>query len=104
MIGGRISPESAIAETAECSILAELLRPSVQILLMCSRRSCQNVNHLSYEIMGYKVLPATTDDFKFFVPPLFKAMGSAGFVRTLWPDNETERGQTIATERFLAEL
>lgn len=54
--------------------------------------------------MGLEILPATTEDFKFFVPPLFKAMGSTGFVRTLWPDNQTERGQELATQRSMAEL
>jgi hypothetical protein len=54
--------------------------------------------------MGFEILPATNEDFKFFIPPLFKAMGLAHFVATLWPDNQTEQGQQRAMERFMAEM
>ena len=54
--------------------------------------------------MNFKILPATKEDFKFFIPPLFKAMGPAHFVATIWPDNQTEQGQKRAIERFMAEM
>ncbi|KAL1604057.1 hypothetical protein SLS60_005649 [Paraconiothyrium brasiliense] len=54
--------------------------------------------------MSFEILPATKEDFKFFIPPLFKAMGLAHFVATLWPDNQTEQGQQRAIQRFMTEM
>jgi hypothetical protein len=54
--------------------------------------------------MPFQILPATKEDFRSFIPPLFKAMGTAHFVATLWPDNQAEQGQQRAIERFMAEL
>ncbi|KAJ4299109.1 hypothetical protein N0V90_004353 [Kalmusia sp. IMI 367209] len=54
--------------------------------------------------MGLEILPATKEDFTFFIPPLFKAMGLAHFVATLWPDNQTEQGQQRIIKRFMAEM
>lgn len=54
--------------------------------------------------MTIQILPASDENFQFFVPPLFKAMGMAGFVEALWPDNQSEEGQKNAIDRWLAEM
>jgi hypothetical protein len=53
--------------------------------------------------MSFEVLPATSDDYPLFIPPLFGTMGAAGYVAGLYPDNRTEEGQRKATERFIIE-
>ncbi|KAF2008737.1 hypothetical protein BU24DRAFT_415486 [Aaosphaeria arxii CBS 175.79] len=54
--------------------------------------------------MNYEILPIVKGDFKYFIPPLFRSMGFAHFVATLWPDNQTDQGQQRAIERFMAEM
>jgi hypothetical protein len=54
--------------------------------------------------MGYEVTLVTKEYFPFFVPRLFEAMGGAHFIATCWPDNQTESGQQLATERWMEEL
>jgi hypothetical protein len=53
--------------------------------------------------MPFELSLATEDDFTIFIPLLFGAMGTAGFVSALWPNNQTKEGQQRATERFIVE-